>query len=68
MKQWGLRLSSILAVLSLLATLPGLIFAPLVGQVVSALFAVVYALMLVLMVLPATRKAVTAARTPVSRA
>ena len=67
MKPWGMRLSTILAVLAILATIPGLIFAPLVGQVVSALLAVFYALVLVLVVLPATRKAVAAARPPVAR-
>ena len=66
MKPWGMRLSSILAVLALLPALSGLIFAPLVGKVVSALV-VVYALVLVLVMLPATRKAVAAARTPVAR-
>ena len=67
MKPWGMLLGTILAVLAILATLPGLIFAPLVGQVVSALLVVFYALVLVLVMLPATRKAVAAARTPVAR-
>ncbi len=67
MKPWGVRLSSMLAVLALLTDLPGLIFAPLAGKVVSALVAVVYALVLVLVLLPATRKAVAATRTPVAR-
>ena len=67
MKPWGMRLSSILAVLAILPALSGLIFAPLVGQVVSALIFVWYALVLVLVMLPATRKAVAAARTPVAR-
>ena len=67
LKPWGVRLSSILAVLAILPTIPGLIFAPLVGQVVSALVFVVYALVLVLVMVPATRKAVAVARTPVAR-
>lgn len=67
MKPWGVLLTSILAALALLPAILGLIGAPLVGQVVSALILVVYALVLVLVLLPATRKAVAAARTPVAR-
>ncbi len=67
MKPWGVRLSSILAALALLPPILGLIGAPLVGQVVSALVLVFYALVLVLVLLPATRKAVAAARPPVAR-
>jgi hypothetical protein len=67
MQPWGGLLTSMLAVLALLPALSGLIFAPLVGHVVSALLLVCYALGLVLVMLPATRKAVTAAPTPVAR-
>ncbi len=67
MKQWGVLLTSILAVVAILPALSGLIFAPLAGQVVSALLIVFYALVLALVMLPATRKAVAAARTPVAR-
>lgn len=67
MKPWGMLLAIILAALAILDTIPGLIFAPLMGQVVAALVAIVYALVLVLVLLPASRKAVTAARTPVAR-
>ena len=67
MKQWGVRLTIILAAVAILASLPGLIFAPLGGQAVSALLVVFYALVLVLVMLPATRKAVAVARTPVAR-
>ncbi|GEM_PF-1525060 len=68
LKPWGMWLSIILAVVALIPAILGLIGAPLVGKVVSALVFVVYALVLVLVMLPATRKAVTAARTPVARA
>src|SRR5215467_8789067 len=44
MKQWGVLLTSILAVLAIIAAVPGLIFAPLAGQVVSALVVVCYSL------------------------
>ena len=67
MKPWGALLAIILAVLALLPPISGLIFAPLVGKVISALVAIVYALVLVLVMLPATRKAVAAARTSVAR-
>jgi hypothetical protein len=68
MKQWGVLLTSILAVLALIPPVLGLISAPLVGQVVSALVFVCNALVLVLVMLPASRKAVTAARTLVAQA
>ena len=67
LKPWGMWLSIILAVVALLPPILGLIGAPLAGPVVSALVFVVYALVLVLVMLPATRKAVTAVRTPVAR-
>jgi hypothetical protein len=67
MKPWGLLLAIILAVLALLPPLSGLLFAPLAGKVISALVAIVYALVLVLVMLPATRKAVAAAHTPAAR-
>jgi hypothetical protein len=67
MTPWGMLLATILAVLAILVDIPGLIFAPLMGQLVSALVAIFYALVLVLVMLPATRKAVAAARTPVAR-
>ncbi len=67
MKPWGALLAIILAVLDILSAAPGLIFAPLVGRLVSALVVIFYALVLVLVMLPATRKAVAAARTPAAR-
>ena len=67
LKPWGMWLSIILAVVALLPAILDLIGAPLVGKVVSALVFVFYALVLVLVMLPATRKAVTAVRTPVAR-
>jgi hypothetical protein len=66
LKSWGVLLTSILAVLALLAIVPSLLIAPMVGRVASALLGLFYALTLVLVVLPATRKAVTAARTLVA--
>ena len=68
MKPWGMLLATILAVLALIPPILGLISAPLAGKVISLIVAIVYALVLALVLLPATRKAVAAARTPVARA
>ena len=69
LKRWGLLLSSILSALALLWTIPGL-FIPktLGGKAISMGVIVFYALVLVLAALPATRKAVAAARAPVAQA
>jgi hypothetical protein len=63
MQRWGLRLSIIIAVLSIFATVPGLFLAPRPGgKVISVVLAVLYALVLVLVALPATRQAVATKR------
>ena len=68
MKRWGLLLSSILSALAILWTIPGL-FIPktLGGKAISMGVIIFYALVLVLVALPATRKAVAAARAPVAQ-
>jgi hypothetical protein len=62
MKSWGMLLAIILAVLAFVNSILGLINAPLFGKVVSALALVLYAVALILVMLPASRKAVAAAR------
>jgi hypothetical protein len=68
LKRWGLLLTSVIAALSILMAVPGLWIAPTTGgKVISLVLSVVNALALVLLVvLPATRKAVAAARAPVT--
>jgi hypothetical protein len=66
MKPWGTLLATILSVVALLPALLGLIVAPPAGKVVSLIVAIAYALVLVLVLLPASRKAVAAARPPVA--
>ena len=56
LKRWGLWLTIILSALALLTTVPGLLFGPTLGKVVSVVLAILFALVLVLVVLPASRK------------
>ncbi len=69
MKRWGLLLSSILSALSILWNIPGL-FIPktLGGKAITMGYIAFYILVLVLVALPATRKAVAAKRTPGAQA
>ncbi len=69
MKRWGLRLSSILSALSILWNIPGL-FIPrtLGGKAITMGYIAFYILVLALVALPATRKAVAAARAPAEQA
>ncbi len=62
LKRWGLLLTLGIAALSILVSVPGLVIAPPYGKVVSGVIIVVNALVLVLVALPATRKAVAAKR------
>ncbi len=69
LQRWGLLLTIIIASLSILVSVPGLWLAPSTsGKAVSVGIIVFNALVLVLVVLPATRKAVAAARAPVAQA
>ena len=69
MKRWGLLLSSILSALSILWNIPGL-FIPrtLGGKAITMGYIAFYILVLALVALPATRKAVAAARAPAEQA
>lgn len=67
MKPWSILLAIILVALAFLVDLPGLIDAPSAGKVISIVVAIVYAVALILVLLPATRNAVAAARTPAAR-
>jgi hypothetical protein len=65
LKRWGLRLSTVLAALALLTWAPGLVLTLVLGDttahvVWSLALTVCYALVLVLVALPATRKAYAA--------
>ncbi len=63
LKRWGLLLTIIIASLSILVAVPGLWLAPSTsGKAVSVGIIVFYALVLVLVALPATRKVVAAKR------
>ncbi len=64
LKRWGLLLTSVISALGIL--MPGLFLVPPGGKgiVVSVVLAVLYALVLVLVALPATRKAYVAVRAP----
>jgi hypothetical protein len=66
LKRWGLWLSIVIAVLTILVAVPGLLLAPGTGKIVSAAIMVVNAVLLVLVTLPVTRKAVAAAGAPVT--
>ena len=69
LKRWGLLLTIIIASLSILVAVPGLWLAPSTsGKAVSVGLIVFYVLVLVLVALPATRKAFAAARAPVAQA
>ena len=69
LKRWGLVLTIVISALSILVSVPGLWLAPGTGgKVISGVLAVLYALVLVLVALPATRKAVAAARAPAAQA
>ncbi len=69
LKRWGLLLTSILSALSILWNIPVLFLYPkLGGKAFTMGFIVVYILVLVLVALPATRKAVAAARAPAAQA
>ncbi len=69
LKRWGLLLTSILSALAILWSIPGL-FIPktLGGKAITMGVIVFYALVLVLVALPATRKAYAAARAPGAQA
>jgi uncharacterized membrane protein (DUF2068 family) len=67
LKRWGLRLSSVISALRILAAVPGLFLAPgVAGKVLTVGLIVSNALVLVLVTLPATRKAVAAERVRVA--
>jgi uncharacterized membrane protein (DUF2068 family) len=67
LKRWGLRLAILLSAVSILTTMPGLFLAPsLVGKAITVGLIVVNALVLVLVTLPVTRKAVAAERVRVA--
>jgi uncharacterized membrane protein (DUF2068 family) len=58
LKRWGLLLTSVLSVLSILVSVPGLWLAPSTGgKVISLVLTIFFVLVLVLVALPATRKA-----------
>ncbi len=69
LKRWGLLLSSILSALAILWSIPGL-FIPktLGGKAITMGVIIFYALVLVLVALPATRKVYAAARAPGAQA
>jgi len=60
LKRWGLLLTMGIAALGILVAVPGLVIAPPYGKVISGVIIVVNALVLVLVALPATRKAFAA--------
>lgn len=67
LKRWGLRLSMLFSAVSILAAVPGLFLAPPgVGKAITLGLIVVNALVLVLVTLPVTRKAVAAERVRVT--
>ncbi len=68
LKRWGLVLTSIIAALSLLVAVYGLLVAPTEGKWPPGVFAVLNALVLVLVALPATRRAYAAAPAPGAQA
>ncbi|GAC1375415.1 MAG: hypothetical protein NVSMB44_43950 [Ktedonobacteraceae bacterium] len=58
LKRWGWQLTILISVVSSLLAAPGLVLAPpVLGKVVSLGLTVLYALVVVLVVLPASRKA-----------
>lgn len=64
LKRWGLVLTSIIAALSLLVAVYGLLVAPTEGKWPPGVLFVLNALVLVLVALPATRRAYAAAPAP----
>jgi hypothetical protein len=75
LKRWGWWLSTSIAALSILASAPYVVLYPHIGagggtggKVTAGVVALCYVLVLVLVVLPATRKAVAAARASVAQA
>ncbi len=63
LQRWGLLLTSVIAALSILVAVPGLWLAPSTGgKVISLVLTLFFVLVLVLVALPATRKAVAAKR------
>lgn len=69
LKRWGLVLTGIIATPTLLLGVYGLLGpVPIEGKVASGVWVVLSALVLVLVALPATRRAYAAARTPVTQA
>jgi len=68
LKRWGLVLTSIIAALSLLVAVYGLLVAPTEGKWPPGVLGVLNALVLVLVALPATRRAYAAAPAPGAQA
>ena len=66
MKRWGWLLTVIIAALSVLVSVLGLVGAPTPGKVVSAAIIVVNAVVLVLLLLPAARVAFASSRARVA--
>jgi hypothetical protein len=67
LKWWGLRLSMLFSAVSILTTVPGLFLAPpVVGKAITEGLIVVNVLVLVLVTLPVTRKAVASERVRVA--
>ncbi len=60
LKRWALWLTIVVSVLNILAAAPGLVFAPdLAGRVLAAIGVVGFAVIIVLAVLPGSRRAYT---------
>ncbi len=65
LQRWGLLLTSVISALSILVSVPGLWLAPGTGgKVISLVLTLFFVLVLVLVALPATRKAYAATRAP----
>jgi len=67
LKRWGRLLALVVSALTILAAAPGPFIGPTAGQVLTLVLIVSYALVLVCLALPATRKAYAAVRAPMAQ-